>query len=74
LSLKGLTKETKNENIFISIEKYCIGNYISYYKKKFYQDALVIADYLSAIMQRQYEKEIIYIFDLHYKELAKDII
>ena len=25
-------------------------------------------------MQRQCEKEIIYIFDLHYKELAKDII
>ena len=54
LNLKGLTEETKEENIFISIEKNHHSNYILYYKKKFHRDTLTILDYLLAIIEKQY--------------------
>ena len=46
LNLKGLIEETKEKNIFISIEKNYYSNCILYSKKKFYRDVLTIADYL----------------------------
>ena len=52
LELKGLTEETKEEKIFISIEKDQSGNYILFYKKKFHYDTLTITDYLPAVMQK----------------------
>ena len=66
LNLKGLTEETKEENIFISIEKNHHSNYILYYKKKFHRNASIIADYLPANIEKQYQKEIIYIFNPYY--------
>ena len=74
LKLKDLIEETKEENIFISIKKNYYGNYILFYKKKFHQNTSIIVDYLPAIMQKQYQKNIIYIFDSYYQELAKKII
>ena len=50
LTLKGLTPETKDKNIFISVEQNLNGNYIFFYKKKFYQDALTISNYLAAVI------------------------
>ena len=50
LGLKGLTAETKDENIFISIEKDLSGNYILFYKKKFHCDTSTIANYLPVLM------------------------
>ena len=64
----------KDENIFISIEKNLSGNYILFYKKKFYYDTSTIADYLPALMQKQYSDDIIYIFELYYQDLAKEVI
>ena len=50
LNLKGLVEETKEEKIFISVEKNKNGNFILYYKKKFYRDASMIAEYLATVM------------------------
>ena len=52
LNLKGLDEETKNTNIFISIKKNSKGNFILYYKKKYYRNASMIAEYLPVVMSK----------------------
>ena len=52
LTLKGLTPETKDKNIFISVERNLNRNYILFYKKKFHWNTSTIADYLAAIMMK----------------------
>ena len=74
LGLKGLTEDTKEENIFISIKKNSSGNFVLFYKKKFYCDASTIANYLPAVMQKQYTGNIMHIFDLYYQDLAKEVV
>ena len=37
-----------------------------YYKKKFYRDTSIIAEYLAAVIDKQYPKEILHIFDAYY--------
>ena len=74
LSLKDLTEEIKEENIFISIEKDLLGNYIFFYKKKFYRDVSTIANYLLAVMNKQYNGNVLYIFEPYYQDLAKEMI
>ena len=44
LLLKGLTSETKDDKVFLSVEKDYSGNYILYYKKKYYRDASTMAE------------------------------
>jgi len=74
LNLKGLTEETKEEKIFISIEKDTNRNFILFYKKKFYYDASTIADHLAVVLLKQTNKNILHIFDLYYQTLAKEVI
>ena len=74
LNLKGLIEETKEEKIFISLEKDTNGNFILFYKKKFHRDASTIAYYLVAVLLKQTNKNILYIFDLYYQTLAKEVI
>ena len=74
ISLKGLTTETKDENIFISIEKNSFGNYILFYKKKFHYDASTIANYLLVVIQKQYSGDIMHVFDPYYQDLAKEVV
>ena len=50
LNLKGLTKDTKEEKIFISIEKDSNRNFILYYKKKFHRNASTITNHLVAVL------------------------
>ena len=52
LNLKGLDKETKNKNIFILIKKNSKGNFILYYKKKYYRDTSMIVEYLLVVMSK----------------------
>ena len=74
LSLKGLTEETKDENIFISIEKNPSGNYTLFYKKKFYHDVSTITDYLPVVMDKQYNSNVLHIFEPYYQDMAKDVV
>ena len=74
LQLKVLTPETKDEDIFISIKKNLNRNYVLFYKKKFHQDTLTITNYFTAIMMKQYKKDIIQIFDPYHQLLVKDVI
>jgi len=74
LTLKGLTPETKDENIFILVKQNLNENYILFYKKKFHQDTSTITDYLAAIMMKQHKTDIIRIFNPYHQSLAKDVI
>ena len=44
------------------------------YKKKFYQDTSIIADFLAAIIAKQYDEKILSIFKLYYQDIAKNVI
>ena len=66
LGLKGLEEENKETKKFISIEKDKYRNYMLYYKNKFHYNASTIADYLVAVMVKQYLKLILYIFDTYH--------
>ena len=74
LGLKGLTEETKDKNIFISIEKDQLRNYILFHKKKFYYNVLTIANHLLAVTNKQYSGDILYIFEPYYQDLAKEVV
>ena len=74
LDLKGLEEENKEIKIFISVKKDKHGNYILYYKNKFDRDASTIADYLVAVMVKQYSKPILHIFDTYHQEVVRNII
>ena len=74
LNLKGLIEETKEEKIFISVEKDTNRNFILFYKKKFYRDASIIADHLVAVLLKQINKNILYIFNPYHQTLAKEVI
>ena len=50
------------------------GNYILFYKKKFHWDESTIVEYLAAVMNRQYLKENLYIFNPYHQAAAKDVI
>ena len=50
LSLKGLASETKDNKVFILVEKDYNGNYILYYKKKYHRDASTMAEELGVVM------------------------
>ena len=52
LLLAGLTNDTKEEKVFITVEKDYNGNYQLFYKKKFYCDTSTIAEYLVAVMPK----------------------
>ena len=52
LGLKGLTEETKDKNIFISIKKDYYSNFIISCKKKYSRDTSVIVDFLLAVMAK----------------------
>ena len=54
LKLTGLEERLKSTKIFISVEKDKYGNFILYYKSKYYHDASIIANYLPAMISKQY--------------------
>ena len=72
--MKGLTPKIQDKNIFISVEKDINGNYILYYKKKFYCDVSTIADFLATVIMKQYNNSILRIFDPYHQTLAKEVI
>ena len=74
LNLKGLEEDLQQIKIFISIEKDKNGNFILYYKSKYHQDASTIADYLAAVMVKQYPCPILHVFDAYHQEMAKDVL
>ena len=72
--MKGLTPKTKNNKIFISAKKDSNGSFMLFYKKKFHCDASTITEYHKVVMIKQYNKNVIYIFDSYYQTLVKEII
>ena len=50
LDLTGLEKELKSIKIFISVEKDKNGNYLLYYKNKYYYNVSTITYYLAVVM------------------------
>ena len=50
LGITGLSKENKEEKVFVSVKKDYRGNYILVYKKKFHKDTSTIADFLAAVI------------------------
>ena len=74
LQLKGLEEKAKENKIFISVEKNRSRNFILYYESKFHRDTLTIANYLAAVIAKQYSKPILYIFNQYHQEIAKDVI
>ena len=74
LGLHGLEKDLQQTKNFIYVEKDKNGNFILYYKSKYHHDISTIADYLVAIMVKQYPHPILHIFDTYHQKIAKDII
>ena len=66
LDLKELKEDLCEIKIFILVEKDRYGNFILYYKNKYHRDTSTIADYLAAIIAKQYPKPILHIFDVYY--------
>ena len=66
LGLTELSEENKEDKIFILVEKDYRGNVLLVYKKKYHKDASTIANFLIAIMIKQYNKNILSIFQLYY--------
>ena len=62
LGLTGLSKENKEEKVFVLVEKDYCGNIILVYKKKFHKDVSTIADFLAAVMIKQYDQSVLSIF------------
>ena len=50
LQLTSLEGESKSERIFLSIKKDYYNNFILFFKKKYYHDALTIVDYLAVVL------------------------
>jgi len=50
LGLTGLEKELKSTKIFSSVGKDKNGNYLLYYKNKYYYNTSTITDYLVVVM------------------------
>ena len=74
LEIKELLVEIKEEKIFISVEKDYYSNYILVYKKKSYYNTIIITSNLAIVIVKQFNQSILIVFDLHYQELAKDVI
>jgi len=74
LGLTGLSEENKEEKIFISVEKDYRGNVLLVYKKKYYKNISTMADFLTAIMIKQYDKNILSIFQPYYQDAAINVI
>ena len=66
LGIKDLSKENKDEKVFVSVEKDYNRNIILVYKKMFHKDASTIADFLVAVIVKQYNQVVLSIFEPYY--------
>ena len=41
-------------------------NFVSFHKKKYFEDIFTITTYLASIMYKQYQSNILYIFESYY--------
>ena len=62
--MKSLISKTKDDKVFISVEKDYNGNYILYYKKKYHRDVSTMAKQLAVAINKQYNKPILYLWYL----------
>ena len=62
LGLTGLSEENKEDKIFVYIEKNYWENIILVYKKKYHKDTSTIADFLVAVIIKQYNNSVLSIF------------
>ena len=74
LGLTRLSEENKEEKIFILVKKDYRGNVLLVYKKKYHKDASTMADFFAAIMIKQYNKNIFFIFQPYYQDATMDVI
>ena len=58
LGLTELSEENKEDKIFVLVEKDYQGNIVLVYKKKYHKDASTIADFLVAVMIKQYNNTV----------------
>ena len=65
LGLTGLETDLQTTKIFISVEKNKYRNFIIYHKNKYHCDTSTIADYLVAVIVKQYPQPILHIFDIY---------
>ena len=61
-----LSEENKIEKVSISVKKDRDSNILLLCKKKFYQDISTIADFLAAVIVKQYNEKILSIFESCY--------
>ena len=62
----ALSKEKKEEKVFALVGKDYYKSIILVYKKKLYKDASTIANFLVAVIVKQYYQVVFLIFQPHY--------
>ena len=60
------------QKLFILIEKNKNYTYLVLYKKKYYEEASTVVNYLPAYFLQQYREGVLSIFALYYQDLACD--
>jgi len=71
---KRIDRGNQRGKIFISVEKDTNRNFILFYKKKFHCNAFTITDHLVAVLLKQINKNILYIFNPYHQTLAQEVI
>jgi len=66
LALKIESQMYPRQKLFVVLEKNYSRNYTLFYRKKFYKEVSVVADYLPAYFLKLYGKGILTLFDLYY--------
>ena len=74
LNLHGLEESLSKEKVFVSVKQDHNRNFILFYKKIFHKDTTTIADYLAAVMAKQYKNPILYIFKSYYQDCIHKVI
>ena len=72
LALQIKSKKVPGQKLFIVIEKNRQGSCTLFYRKKFYEEASIVADHLLAYFLHLYGEGVLLLFDPYYQDLAKD--